>query len=121
MKNLKIFEKILKVTKNKKKSKKIERWNFSKCTCSRWTCIDEIDLSYIQSLISGPVSLLKDHEVDQQFKCWKTCCKKQGLFYLDLLEFFIVDRLRAVDTWSMVSSWNELRDFYEDGNQEISD
>lgn len=49
------------------------------CTCSRWTCIDEIDLSYIQSLISGPVSLLKDHEVDQQFKCWKTCCKKQGV------------------------------------------
>ena len=61
--------------------RKYKRLNCQKCTCSRWTCIDEIDLSYIQTLISGPVSLLKDHEVDQQFKCWKTCCKKQGLLF----------------------------------------
>jgi len=51
-----------------------------KCVCSKWTCIDDIDLQEIQSmLVNKPISLANDHLVDQSFKCWKSCCKKQGV------------------------------------------
>ena len=99
-----IFQKFILIFPAKISNKNFEqkfrnkKLNFLKCTCSRWTCIDEIDLSYIQSLISGPVSLLKDHEVDQQFKCWKTCCKKQGLF----LSIFLLSFFWSIDPWTIV-------------------
>jgi hypothetical protein len=51
-----------------------------KCVCSKWTCIDDIDLQEIQSMLANkPISLANDHLVDQSFKCWKSCCKKQGV------------------------------------------
>ena len=98
-----IFQKFILIFPAKISNKNFEKLNFLKCTCSRWTCIDEIDLSYIQSLISGPVSLLKDHEVDQQFKCWKTCCKKQGLFYLFFAVFFWL-----IDSWTIIGLTRHL-------------
>jgi len=48
-----------------------------KCVCSKWSCIEDLDFSSIESDIKK--HRLTAEEQDEKFRCWKNCCKKQGV------------------------------------------
>lgn len=51
-----------------------------KCVCSRWSCIDEIDIATMQEQQQSSIfSLSSNDQIDETFRCWKNCCKKQGV------------------------------------------
>lgn len=48
-----------------------------KCSCSKWSCIDDLDFGKLQS--ENKKFSLSSDQFDDQFRCWKNCCKKQGV------------------------------------------
>lgn len=47
------------------------------CVCSKWTCVEEFDFAQLKE--KSKIQRLSEDEFDENFRCWKNCCRKSGV------------------------------------------